>query len=103
MDGPGTKAKKLFDIFSPQTLIHTNHIRRPTYMWYMYVVTLILVVCNSLTRVPHARLLATVTAMFEIISSTEGTEYNMHKRELVASNPNLEQKPPHPSSCALIL
>ena len=65
----------------------------------MYVVTLILVVFNNLTGVVTCE----TASDSEIVSSTEGTKHNMHTRELGASNPNLDQKPPHPSSCALIL
>ena len=72
-------------------------------MWYIYVVTLILVVCNSLTGVVTCETARDSDNMFERISSTKGTEHNMHTYELVASTPNLDQKPPHPSSCALIL
>ena len=107
MDGPRTKAKKLFDIFSPQTLIHTDHITLASYIYvcmcYIYVVTLILVVCNSMTGVVTCETASDSDNMFEIVSSTEGTEHKMHTRELIASNPNPDQKPPHPSSCALIL
>ena len=69
----------------------------------MYLVTLILVVCNSLMGVVTCETASDSDNMFEMISSTKGTEHNMHTRELVASNPNLDQKPAHPSSCVLIL
>ena len=72
-------------------------------MCYIYVVTLILVVCNSLTGVVTCETASDSDNIFEIVSSTEGTEHNMHTRGLVANNLNLDQQPPHPSSCALIL
>ena len=60
-----------------------------------------LVVCNSLMGVVTCETASDSDNMFEMISSTKGAEHNMHTRELVASNP--DRKPPHPSSCVLIV